>query len=408
MSQSAKKSKTRLKTERSTVSATTRMVLWARAAGRCQYSGCNASLIGDLISRNEDGNFGFVAHIVAADPNGPRGDSGRSPLLADDPANVMLLCHPHHKLIDVEDEAGHPEARLLEMKAAHEARVRITTDITDEKASHVLRYGAKIGHNESPVTFGRVAPAMLPERFPADGRSIGIELLGNVLQDGEDAFWRTEPDNLRRYFERHVLPRIMERDIKHLSVFALAPIPLLIELGRLLCDIVPADVYQLHREPAGWRWAKDGPRIDYQVARPTRTNGPVALKLAVSATITNDRIASVLGPDASIWSICVTEPHNDVMRHPEDLRQYRQLLRRLYNDIKATHGAEAVVHVFPAIPVSVAIETGRVWMPKADLPLIVYDEAPGSGFVERLRIASAVPDDSTATMGGSTYRSESL
>ena len=43
------------------------------------------------------------------------------------------------------------------------------------------------------------------------------------------------------------------REIEHLSVFALGPIPLLVELGSLLGDITPADVYQLHREPAGWR-----------------------------------------------------------------------------------------------------------------------------------------------------------
>ena len=43
------------------VSELTRRVLWARAAGRCQYSGCNKSLIGDLVSGTEDGNFGFVA-----------------------------------------------------------------------------------------------------------------------------------------------------------------------------------------------------------------------------------------------------------------------------------------------------------------------------------------------------------
>ena len=30
----------------------------------------------------------------------------------------------------------------------------------------------------------------------------------------------------------------------------------------------------------------------------------------------------------------------------------------------------SLLHVFPAMPVAAAVETGRVWMPKADLPLL--------------------------------------
>src|ERR1700728_4508734 len=132
------------KTRTNALSHLSRMILWAKAAGRCQYSGCNKSLIGDLISGAEDKNFGFVAHIVADTPTGPRGDLIRSPLLSDDVSNLMLLCHVHHKLIDVDAVDQHPEERLLAMKAAHEQRVETITAIDDDRASHVLRYAANI------------------------------------------------------------------------------------------------------------------------------------------------------------------------------------------------------------------------------------------------------------------------
>jgi hypothetical protein len=366
------------------VSPKTRAVLWARGAGRCYF--CNTSLIGDYVSGNEDAIFGFVAHIVAETPGGPRGDRVRSPELADDVSNLMLTCHPHHKLIDVDEMDNYPEQRLLDIKAAHEARIAIVSEITGDKASHVLRYGAKIGDKESPVSFQRVRLAMLPKRYPAEGRSIGIEILGNAATDGEDKFWQNEPDNLRRQFEQRLRPRIAEREITHLSVFALAPIPLLVELGRLLGDIVPAAVYQLHREPASWSWAGDGPRINYEIARPTRSGRHVALKLGISATITDDRITSVLGEDTAIWSLTSEKSGNDVMRHAEDLMEFRRLMRGLYNEVKAKHGENTTIHVFPAVPVSVAVELGRVRMPKADLPLLVYDQRPGAGFIPRLAI----------------------
>jgi len=374
---------------KSTVTAVTRTVLWARAAGRCQYPGCNRHLIGDLISGIEDKNFGFVAHIVADTPRGPRGDDVRSPLLANDVGNLMLLCYPHHKLIDVDDEAGHPEARLLAMKAAHENRIDIVSAIDADRASHVLRYAANIGGHQSPIAYEDLAQAMLPRLYPAEGRrTIDIEMRGSGFQDDEPQFWQIERENLRRQFALKVRERVEARDIRHLSVFALASQPLLIELGRLLCDIGAAEVFQRHREPQpGWGWPDDGPAIRYAVGEPSEIAGPPALVLGLSANVKPDRITDVLGPGAAIWRIDAIDGHNDVMKRPEDLAEFRRLVRSTFNAIKARHGEAATIHLFPALPVSAAVEVGRVWMPKADLPLIIYDQNRKlGGFVRALEI----------------------
>jgi len=52
-------------------------------------------------------------------------------------------------------------------------------------------------------------------------------------------------------------------------------------------------------------------------------------------------------------------------------REFRRVVQRAYDEIKATHGEGLSSNVFPAIPVSAAIELGRVWMPKADLKLMI-------------------------------------
>jgi hypothetical protein len=58
---------------------------------------------------------------------------------------------------------------------------------------------------------------MLPQRYPAGGGSIGIEIIGNIATDGEDAFWNAEPENLcRQQFETIVRPRIGNREISPL------------------------------------------------------------------------------------------------------------------------------------------------------------------------------------------------
>jgi hypothetical protein len=89
----------------------------------------------------------------------------------------------------------------------------------------------------------------------------------------------------------------------------------------------------------------------------------------------------------SIWSLTAANPHNDIMRSPRDLSRFRQELRRLFDRIKLVHGEGTRLNLFPALPVSAAIEVGRVWMPKADLPLTIFDQNRRiGGFVPALQI----------------------
>ena len=180
---------------------------------------------------------------------------------------------------------------------------------------------------------------MPPDHHPATGQTIDLELLGLSYQDHEAEYWTVQRDNLRRQFSARIGGRIERQEIRHLSVFALAPQPLLIELGRLLGDIVPASIHQRHREPASWRWQRDAAPVAFQVSEPDASRtGAIALKLAVSATVTDDRITAVLGEDAAIWSLTANAPHNDIVRAPEDQAAFRTALRGLFDRIKARHG----------------------------------------------------------------------
>ena len=366
--------------------------LWAKAGGRCEYRGCNDYLVGDLIAGKEDGLYGFIAHIVADSPGGPRGDPVRSPQLAKSLGNLMLLCAKHHKLIDTDAPADHPEDLLLEMKEAHKARIETNTGISAEYASHVIRFGASIGKNEALVSTQAIFRAMPPDRHPATGRTIDLEILNQAFQDDEAEFWKLQRANLDRLFSERVRGRIERQEIKHLSVFALAPQPLLFELGRLIYDIVPTTVHQLLREPQGWIWQRDRPPLEFVASEPPAgAEGPIALKLAVSAPVDDNRIRAVLGQDAAIWSLTIGEPGNDVVRRPEDLAAFRTAMRKIYRDIKDRHGEGKAINVFPVLPVSLAVEAGRVWMPKADLALTLFDHVRDRGFVETFTIGETVP-----------------
>jgi len=349
-------------------------ILWGRAAGRCQYAGCNQLLIGDQISGAANANKAYVGHIVADSPDGPRGHPVRSPKLAHDPDNLMLVCDAHHRVFDREMVAEHPEDVLVAMKQRHEARIRTVTGIDEDLGSHVIRYAAKIGSNESPVESGAVKWAMLPSRYPIDNGMIDLDLVTLDLGDDDPDYWPTHVKNLRAVFAEKVRGRMERQQIKRLAVFGLAPIPLLFELGRLISDIATAEVRQLLRDPKGWKWDTSTAPMECVAAGPGRTGGPVALKLEISAAISDERITKVLGPDAAVWSVAAANPHNDIVRRPEDIATFAKLFRKTLDDIKLAHGEDVTVNVFPAVPVSIAVEAGRSWQPKAHSPLSIYDQ----------------------------------
>lgn len=360
--------------------------LWGKVAGRCQYEGCNTPLYIDSLTKVEF-NTAYIAHIIADNPDGPRGDKILSQKLRSDLSNLMLLCDVHHRLIDHEQLDQHPTERLIAMKDAHEHRIELLTSLSPDKRSHIILYGAKIGNHNSPLGFNECSSAMMPDRFPANHRPIEIGMKNSAFKDQADEFWRIEETNLEALFIRNVEPIRVNEEVQHFSVFALAPQPLLIKLGSLLSDIFTADVYQRHREPTTWRWQESPSENELIFIQPQDSLGVPVLKIAISATVNNDRIKCVLNERCSIWTITVDSPHNDYMKSKATLSKFKKICRKALDKIKATHGEQTYLKVFPAMPVSAAIEFGRVWMPKADLPLIIYDQnTSNKGFAEALRI----------------------
>lgn len=271
-----------------------KMKLAVASGGRCQYRGCNQFLFRDDLTMREL-NRSYIAHIVADEPGGPRGDSILSPQLAKELSNLMLLCDTHHRLIDVDDIPNHSVATLAKMKAEHELRIESVADIQPNAQSHVLLFGSKIGEHGYPLNFRRAAEAMLPEEYPAESRPIELSLANVASGDHEPEYWKMQDSNLRRLFSSRITPRLESGEIRALSVFALAPQPLLMLLGYLLGDITRAEIFQLHREPPTWRWLEHPNQFQFRTSKPSDTTKVPVLVFSLSGTVSLDRITSVLG-----------------------------------------------------------------------------------------------------------------
>ena len=365
--------------------------LWARAAGRCQFNGCNRPLYKSPVTQ-EKVNISEKAHIYSFSKDGPR---GWGPFVTNkkklnEISNLMLMCHDCHKLIDQDKTGIKYSADLLnQWKRDHEQRVYIVAGIASDKKSHVVMYGANIGDEKSPIQYVDAAEAMFPSRYPAEDKPI-ILSMSCEHEDRNSHYWKTENDHLCSIFQKQIEPRIKENNPAHFSLFSLAPQPLLIQLGSLFTDKISVDVYQPIREPKTWQWQTYPDNFNFIVHKPPATAHPPALIISLSDRIAADRVYSTLETDVSIWEITVPRDylHNDFIRSAAQLAQFRASIRKLMVSIKEEHGQSTPVHVFPAMPVSCAIEMGRARMPKADMPWIIYDQNHKEGkFIKALEIS---------------------
>lgn len=93
------------------------------------------------------------------------------------------------------------------------------------------------------------------------------------------------------------------------------------------------------------------------------------------------------GRNVSIYSITIDEPDNDFVKSRKQIVDFGEKMKEVFRTIKEVHGQEVVLNVFPAMPASLSVQLGRVWMPKADVSLKIYDQNRSlGGFVEAIEI----------------------
>ncbi len=366
--------------------------LWARAAGRCEFNNCNRALYKSPITQ-EQGNISEIAHIWSFSEKGPRGwgPFRFNRIKLNELPNLMLMCHDCHKIIDSDKEGKRYSAKLLtQWKEQHEERIAIVAGVDPSKKSHVILYGANIGEEKSKLQPEHAKDALFPDWYPAQEYPIKLSMNWEG-KDDQDSYWKTEKENLQKAFARQVHPLIDDSDTIHFSIFALAPMPLMIFLGTLFTDKIPAQVYQLHREPyPTWHWV-DGPdSFEYKINQPKSFEHPPVLIVSLSDTICHSRITDILGESVSIWELTIENPHNDFLKNKLQLSIYRETLRKLMVNIGKKHGKSTPLSIFPTMSVACSVELGRIRMPKAEMPWIIYDQNhKHNKFIKALRIGAS-------------------
>lgn len=107
--------------------------LFARSGNRCAYTGCLVPLV-----EESDVVTGEICHIKARSAGGPRYDPTQTDRERNDPANLILLCSRHHKIVD-DTPAIHSVQILFAIKRERELIGDITITGSIARQAELLR-----------------------------------------------------------------------------------------------------------------------------------------------------------------------------------------------------------------------------------------------------------------------------
>ena len=276
---------------------------------------------------------------------------------------------------------------LCTKKAEHESRVRRVTEIQEDASCKIVVFFSNIDSVDvygDTISFKRAV--IRDGMYPKQDEPI-------MLHMGAPTRYIPSKENIElkaKELEREI--RFAFEGIKkeeRIAVFSLAPQPLLFKLGSLLCDQLDAHVFQCHREGDKWAWPENDDTVVNYIVNRTMANSKskIALVIDLSAEVVDRRITAVLGGDCSIYHLTIPEPNRNFVRNKRIQTDYVKAFREIMEEIKNTHPEAERIHLFPVMPQSLAIRSGMDYMPKADLPITIYEQVnPVDGFIETITI----------------------
>lgn len=347
--------------------------LYVRAGGRCEFDGCSEYLM-EHPTTSTIGNFGQQAHIYAFNEGGPRGASDGRPQDVNGIENLMLLCARCHHLIDKVEPQKYPVEVLRKFKQAHEERIFQLTAIPNDRDTIPLIVKAQIAGRTMEISDAELQHASAPNYIRVRDK-VTVDL-SEIPDSPEAGYFQTGARAIDAKID--TLERIpaSKGGSRRVSVFALAPIPLLVYLGSRLSDKWIVDLHQRRRtgENNPWTWepGEGSARFTHRKLK----EGPEGVGLLINLSGRNG--PDKFGTQAENWSIheIILEddlPNPTAIRTHSDLDRFKATYIRALAVIRDSHISAKEIHVLAAVPAPVAICLGMLRLPKVDPHLIVYD-----------------------------------
>ena len=410
------------------VDAATRFEVASQAGWRCQFDGCGEDLRHHFVP-GATGNYSYFAHIIASSADGPRGDRVKSPLLANDPSNIMLMCDKCHRLIDRVAPARYDADCLNEMRQRNVDEVCRLLNTLRFPAAQMLVIGGNI-EGQSFAFDERIAEEAMwlrnlrtggtrAEWFARNGAHLGAS--------NSDGYWLSLFQLLKN--DRPRLAGLLDGSAyggmtrPPLAVFPLHGTSVLVLSGRLIGDSSSAHVFQFHRDQVSgyrggqWAWPEAAPvpandKFKVKVLRDAKSGETEAcLQINLTASVP----ASDLPPHlfsagqyvVPTIEITVESPSHRAIGDPIDLelfgRAVDQALQKLHDEWRVR-----TVHLVLIAPVTACFRVGQKMQARHHANFILYERKPSTSPGVRGEFAKTISISPTEVTLLSTGESTSI
>ncbi|MBG6063539.1 hypothetical protein IWX83_003349 [Flavobacterium sp. CG_9.1] len=360
-----------------------KLKLWVRSGGRCVI--CNKYLL-DL---NYDVSIGEMAHVVgwSKAKKSPRGEVELALENRNTVDNLILLCADHHKIVDTKELLEEfTLERLIQHKTDHEQRVHHLTDLQIDSESLVLRMlggirGATVEvskeHARNVVFNSERKFALFINSFDKHG----IEIDLNAMPDPEEnweSYWSMGKSIIDKSLHP-LMEGVKKGQVRHLSVFAMSRIPLLVYLGYKLDDKIPTSLYQKHRgDKETWMWSEEVKTENFEIVKlREHASENVAVILSLSGSINPDDLPQDILESCNLYEIkpIGTIPNRNILRNKASYENFNKTYHEFLSQLEIAHKSCTQIHLFPAIPVTGALTCGRGLMRDVQPAITVYDRS---------------------------------
>ncbi len=348
------------------IKPSTERMLWGVSAGVCEFGGCTNKLFSHHVTK-ENVNLSEKAHIYAFSAGGKRPSLLRFTPKINDIDNLMLVCERCHKLIDSEDTEYSAE-QLMTMKKEHEDRIGLLSSIKPDLQSEIVIYNANIANSSLKISDYAAKSAVIPKRYPARANPINFSP-DLKIYDNETNYWQIMEQHLEREWVQY---EPILRD-KHISLFAIAPQPLLFKLGMLMNRNYNVEVRQSQGAIDNWNWRCDRQtaNIGVDILPEISPEDDVVVTFELTAKLSEEELRAEFGR-GTIYRITTPSCDSGIIKSWRDLRAVIDEYRKVLNTIRETKGQNITIKLVPIAPVSVSIEAGRKTM-KGDPAIVIFD-----------------------------------
>lgn len=380
------------------------------AAWRCQFDGCGEDLREHCTSTTR-ANYGYLAHIIAASPDGPRGDATLSGILADNPTNIMLLCDKCHRRIDRVEPAAFSVDRLQKMRESSIREVKRLLNALSFPTAHMAVVGGYIEGQTAGFNQRFAEEAMWARRL----RSATAEPFwflrngGNLPDSTHDQYWgglfqtlSTEVASLQGYLSG------TSRGGPACTGVALFPThvtSIQVLAGRLVGNSTTVHLFQPNRNaPAGtpgerWAWpsgAPDPAPDKYQLKTSVEHSGQdeAALLVYLTAAVDRAELPAELAGAIPTMELRAQQPNHAVITTQKDLDALAvhmdNALRRLQDEWRVRR-----IHLLIVAPASACVLLGQKLQARHHANVVIYERKrvpPGQGrgpFVPTIEIGQS-------------------